>query len=193
MKIAAYIRISDQSQNIDSQREAITGWLSNHGIELDTVQWFQDTYTGRTTRRPGFEALQKAIFDGTVKTVVVWKLDRIARTIREGVNTIADWCNGDVRLVCVTQQIDLSGPIGQMIGSLMFGVAEIGLVSNKENQARGIAAAKKRGKYKGRKKGTTKARPDRARELQAQGLTGPEIATALGVTERTVWRYLSTP
>lgn len=157
------------------------------------MQWFQDTYTGRTTRRPGFEALQKAIFDGTVKTVVVWKLDRIARTIREGVNTIADWCNGDVRLVCVTQQIDLSGPIGQMIGSLMFGVAEIGLVSNKENQARGIAAAKKRGKYKGRKKGTTKARPDRARELQAQGLTGPEIATALGVTERTVWRYLSTP
>ncbi len=113
MKIAAYIRISDQSQQIDSQREAITAWLANHDIDPDMVQWFEDTYTGRTTKRPGFDALQKAIFDGRVKTVVIWKLNRIARTICEGVNTIADWCNRDVRLVCVTQQVDLSGPIGR--------------------------------------------------------------------------------
>lgn len=148
MKIAAYVRISDHSQQIDSQRDAINGWLQGHDIDPASVQWFEDTYTGRTTKRPGFDALQKAIFNGTVRTVVVWKFNRIARTMREGINTIGDWCNRGVRLVCVTQQVDLSGPVGQMIASLMFGVAEIELESNKEDQARGIAAAKKRGVYK---------------------------------------------
>ena len=44
--------------------------------------------------------------------------------------------------------------------------------------------------YKGRKPGTTKSKPDRAKELKDKGLTAAEIATALGVSERTVFRYL---
>ncbi len=50
--------------------------------------------------------------------------------------------------------------------------------------------AKSKGTYKSRKKGTTKANPERAKELQAQGLKEKEIANALGMTERTVFRYL---
>jgi DNA invertase Pin-like site-specific DNA recombinase len=53
-------------------------------------------------RRPAFEELQRAIFDGTVETVVVWKLDRISRRLREGMNLLADWCERDVRVVSVT-------------------------------------------------------------------------------------------
>jgi len=60
----------------------------------------------------------------------------------------------------------------------------------KERQAARIAVAKSRGTYKGRKKGTTKAKPKRARELAEQGLKPREIAHVLGVTERTVFRYL---
>jgi len=51
--------------------------------------------------------------------------------------------------------------------------------------------AKARGVYRGRQRGTTKARPERARALRERGLTLPEIAKALGVSERTVFRYLS--
>jgi hypothetical protein len=44
--------------------------------------------------------------------LVVWKLDRLLRRQRDGINLLADWCERDVRVVVVTQQIDLSGPGG---------------------------------------------------------------------------------
>ena len=92
-------------------------------------------------------------------------------------------------MIAITQQIDLSGPVGNLIASLLFGIAEIELQHAKERQAAGIAVAKKRGVYTGRRQGTNKAAP--ARVLRRQGLTVLEIAQALGVKERTVYHYLS--
>ena len=91
----------------------------------------------------------------------------------------------------VTQQIDLSGAVGRMVASVMFGLAEIELEYRRERQAAGIRVAKSKGVYVGRKKGTTKGKPDRAQSLRKRGLSVPEIATALGVSERTAFRYLS--
>ena len=121
----------------------------------------------------------------------MWKLDRLARNLKEGVNVLADWCQRGVRVIAITQQIDLSGPVGHLIASLLFGIAEIELQHVKERQAIGIALAKKNGVYTGRKFGTTKAKPSRARTLKKQGLTIAEIAKALGVKQRTVYHYLS--
>jgi DNA invertase Pin-like site-specific DNA recombinase len=112
--IACYCRVSTRHQKNDSQRAEIKRWLKNNGLDLSTVRWFEDKETGATTRRFAFEQLQKAIFDGLVKTVVVWKLDRISRRQRDGINVLADWCERDVRVVSVTQQIDLSGAVGRM-------------------------------------------------------------------------------
>jgi DNA invertase Pin-like site-specific DNA recombinase len=86
------------------------------------------------------------------------------------------------------QQIDLSGPVGPLIASLLFGIAEIELQHVKERQAIGIALAKKDGVYTGRKPGTTKAKPSRALTLKKQGLTIVEIAQALDVRERALRR-----
>jgi len=141
-------------------------------------------------QRDAFQRLQATIFAGTITTVVVWKLDRLARSLKEGVNVLADWCQRGVRIIATTQQIDLRGPVGHLIASLLFGIAEIELQHAKERQAAGIAVAKQRGVYTGRQRGTTKAAPSRARALRKQGLTVLEIATALGVKERTVYYYL---
>ena len=135
--------------------------------------------------------MQDAIFAGEIDTVVVWKLDRLARNLKEGVNVLADWCQRGVRVISITQQVDLSGSVGNLIASLLFGIAEIELQHSKERQAIGIALAKKRGVYTGRRLGTTKATPARARALRKQKLTIPEIAQALGVKQRTVYNYLS--
>ena len=78
-----------------------------------------------------------------------------------------------------------------MVASVMFGLAEIELEYRRERQQAGIAVAKNRGVYRGRQKGTTKSKPPRARQLRKQGLTIPEIANALAVSERTVFRYLT--
>ena len=145
---------------------------------------------GRTLDRPAFAQLQQAIFRGEVTTLVVWKLDRMARNMRDGINLLADWCEKGLRVVSVTEQIDLSGTVGRMVASVLFGVAEMQRSQIRERQAAGIAVAKAKGVYRGRKKGTPKASPVRARELREQGLTQKEIATALGVSTRTVRQYL---
>ena len=135
--------------------------------------------------------MQKLIVCGSIDTVVVWKLDRVSRTIKDGVLTICDWLQRDVRVVSVTQPIDLSGPTGVLVAALFFGIAEAEFRDRAERQAAGIALAKKRGVYQGRKKGTTRAKPDRAKELANQGLKVREIGNALGVSDRTVRRYLT--
>ena len=81
--------------------------------------------------------------------------------------------------------------MGNLIASLLFGIAEIELQHSKERQAIGIALAKKCGVYTGRRQGTTKATPAPARTLRKQKLTIAEIAQALGVKQRTVYNYLS--
>src|SRR6202023_1192892 len=98
--------------------------------------------------------------------IVVWKLDRLSRRLRDGGNLLADWCERGLKIIVVTQQIELNGPLARMIAALMLGLAEIELEYRQERQAAGIEVAKKKGIYKGRLKGTTKENPLRARELR---------------------------
>lgn len=137
------------------------------------------------------DRLQKTIFAGTIKTVVVWKLDRLSRRQRDGVDLLADWCERGVRVVAVTQQIDLSGAVGRMVASVLFGLAELESEYRRERQTAGIVVAKERGVYRGRQRDTTKASPRRAQELRSRGLLVQEIATALGISRRTALRYLT--
>jgi DNA invertase Pin-like site-specific DNA recombinase len=190
MKIACYCRVSTRHQKNDSQEAEIRKWLDGNGIAAEQVEWYFDHETGKTLKRPEFDRLQKDIFNGKVKTIVVWKLDRLSRRLVDGVNLLADWCERGLKIIVVTQQIELNGPVGRMIAAVMLGLAEIELEYRRERQAAGIDVARKKGKFLGRRTGTTKAKPQRARELKAKGLSVPEIATALGTSVRTVWRYL---
>ena len=189
--IAVYIRVSTTGQNEAGQRTEITKWLTGHGHAPATVTWYVDKHTATTTVRPALDKLQKAIFDGDHSTVVTWRLDRLSRKQRQGINLLADWCDAGVRVVAVTQQLDLSGATGRLIAGVLFAVAEMELETMKERQRAGIEAAKKRGVYQGRKHGSTKAKPARAKELQEQGLRQHEIAAALNISRTTVNRYVS--
>ncbi len=188
--IGVYIRVSTVGQNTASQKREIKRWLIGNGHVPDDVQWFVDKSTGDNLDRPEFERMQAAVFNGEVETVVVWKLDRLSRSLRDGINVLADWCDRGLRVISVTQQIDFNGAMGKMLAAVLLGIAEMEQETRRERQAAGIDAAKQRGVYQGRKAGTTKAKPDRASELRANGLSDDEIATALGISRRTVQRYL---
>lgn len=189
MTIAAYVRVSTRHQKDDGQRAEIKKWLVNNGIDAAQVVWHSDKETGMTLRRTGFEQLQRDIFDGKVRTVVLWKLDRLSRRLQDGVVTLADWCERGLKVVVVTQALEFNGAIGRTLAALLLGLAEIENEYRRERQAAGIEQAKKKGRYKGRVVGTLKAKPDRVKELRSKGLSPSEIATAMGVSMRTVFRY----
>ena len=187
--IAAYIRVSTYDQKTESQREEIARWLKNHGIDPESSQWFEDKETGKTLHRPAFLDLQRAVFDGKIKTVLVWKLDRLSRNMLDGITTMRIWLNQGVGIISITQHLDLTGPTGLLTADILFAIAEFQLSTMKENQAAGIAAAKARGVYKGRKKGTRKLKPEKIAEL-LKTLTVTQIAKLHDVTERTVYNAL---
>lgn len=192
--IACYVRVSTTGQNEESQRREIQKWLSGNGIDPTTVLWFTDKETGDNLNRPSFERLQKKVFDGQIKTIVCYKLDRLSRSLRDGINVLCNWCERGIRVVSTSQQIDFNGTVGKMIASILFAIAELEQETRRERQRAGIDAAKEAGVYTGRQKGAMKkgVDPSRAAQLRQQGLTHEEIAKSLGVSVSSVRRYLKT-
>ena len=188
-KVACYVRVSTVGQNEAGQRAEIERWLTGNGIDPASVVWFVDKKSGDNLNRPAFEKLQAAVFAGEVGTIVVYKLDRLSRKLREGLNTLCDWCERGLRVVSVTQQIDFNGTVGKMLAAVLLGIAEMEQETRRERQRAGIDVAKREGKYQGRKTGTTKATPARALSLREKGNSVEEIATAMGVSRNTVFRY----
>jgi DNA invertase Pin-like site-specific DNA recombinase len=190
--IACYVRVSTIGQNEQGQRAEIERWLAGNGIDPASVLWFADKgKSGDSLKRPAFEKLQAAVFAGEVRTIVVYKLDRLSRSLRDGINVLCEWCDKGLRVVSVTQQIDFNGTVGKMLAAVLLGIAEMEQETRRERQRAGIALAKRNGVYKGRQPGTTKGDPERARTLHAKGNDVAEIARALGTSERTVRRYLA--
>ena len=187
--IAVYLRVSTQEQNEASQREEIGKFIEQEGFDPNRIRWFLDKSTGDNLDRSAFEEMDRLIANGAIKTVIVWKLDRLSRKMVDGMVTVSRWLESDIRFVSVTQDFDFRGVVGKMVASMLFGFAELEQQTRRQRQAAGIAVAKKKGVYKGRLSGTTKAQPDRAAELRERGLTDSEIATTLGVSRRTILRY----
>lgn len=120
---AVYIRVSTKDQNPESQRAEVQAYLDRAGIK---AKWFEDKKTGTTLNRPGFNRPQHAVRAGQVQTVIVWKIDRIARTLYHGIQVVSEWLAADVWLISITESFDLSGLQGQLIASLLFTFAENG-------------------------------------------------------------------
>jgi DNA invertase Pin-like site-specific DNA recombinase len=89
-----------------------------------------------------------------VKTVVLWKLDRLSRRLKDGITTLAEWSEKNLRIVVVTQQLDFNGSVGRMIAALLLGLAEI------ENEYIG-KSCRRRGLSRRRRRASTRAGPTR--------------------------------
>jgi DNA invertase Pin-like site-specific DNA recombinase len=187
MKVACYLWAAAPDRSRGRARDEILRWLGDHAIGSSEVEWYADNEPGD---RPELDRLQKDIASGRVASVVLWKLAHLFPRFREGLTTIAAWCEQGVRVVAISQGIDLGPAVGPAAASLLRGLAETELEFRRDRQRIGIASAKKRGVYPGRKPGTTKEKPRKALALRAKGYTVNEIADALGVSKRTAFRYL---
>lgn len=188
--VAIYLRVSsfDQKKGIESQRRALKEYCNNHGF-MNRV-WYKDKLSGKDTNRPAFKKLQKDIFAGKVHTVIVWKLDRLSRNLRDGINVLTDWLKKDVRIIAITQDLDFTGTMGQMIANMLFAIAQMERENIRENTKRGLANAKAKGIKLGRKFSLDQEQVIKAKQLKSNGSSVRVISEQLDVTRQTVYNYL---
>ena len=144
--IGLYIRTSTvdkQETGAESQDHALKEYCRNHN--LADLKVYRDKMSGGEIDRPALQKLQQDIFVGKVKTVIVWKLDRLSRSLKDGINLLVDWLDQGVRVVAVSQQFDFSGAVGKLIASVLLGITEMERQNIRENIVRGMENAKKKG------------------------------------------------
>ena len=182
-QVVGYARVSAADQNFDRQI-AVLG---------DTDRLFTDTVSGGSTRRPGLEAMLY-VRDGD--TVVVSSMDRLARSLRDLLDLVDELTSIGVAVLfqreAQTYRPDADAdPTGRLLLSMLGVVSEFERSLVRERQADGIAAAKARGAYKGRRPALTATQLDGACARVAAGGPKAVVARDLGVHRSTLDRALT--
>ena len=128
-KILGYARVSSEEQaqhgiSVDAQRTILEGYAA---MTSSTIQIYEDAgYSGKNTNRPALQQLLAACRSGSVSAVVVWKLDRLSRSLRDTLTIIEDvFQPRGITLVSVTESIDTSTPSGRMMLNLLASFAQL--------------------------------------------------------------------
>lgn len=183
-----YVRVSkaDGSQDQALQRDA----MKAAGVKDKDI--YQDTITGSVDDRPGLDACLKALRKGDV--LVVWKLDRLGRSLRHLVNTVEDLATRGVGFKVLTGQgasIDTSTAEGRLMFGFFASLAEFERELIRERTMAGLASARARGRVGGRKHALSKAQVRTAQAAMGQPETVVvDLCKELGVSRPTLYRYV---
>lgn len=124
-------------------------------------------------------------------TLVVWKLDRLGRTIKGLIELVEQLKDKGVEFRSLTDGIDTSTPVGRFFFHVMAAMAEMERELIKERTTAGLAAAKARGRTGGRKTKTDLSKIEAAKRLLASGALATDVAKNLGVSRATLYRALA--
>jgi DNA invertase Pin-like site-specific DNA recombinase len=177
-----YVRVSSFDQNPERQLE---------DVALDKV--FAGKASGKDTQRPELAALLSFAREGDA--VVVHSMDRLARNLDDLRRLVQGLTRRGVRIEFVKEHLTFTGedsPMANLMLSVMGAFAEFERALLRERQREGIALAKKRGAYRGRRRALS---PEQTTELRQRVVAGEKKATLareLGVSRETLYQYLRT-
>lgn len=185
MRAAIYIRVSTQDQSLDLQRTELTRFAKARGWKITRI--YDDKATGTNGNRPRLKELMTAASGREFDVLLIWKLDRLFRSIKGLVTTIQDFQALGIAFVSLKDQIDLSTPSGRLMLHILgaFGEFEASLI--KERVIAGLAEAKRKGIVLGR---PVKIESADVLRLRAMGLSMGRIAADLGCSKAGVFRVL---
>ena len=175
-----YIRVSTVDQNTERQLD---------GIELDKT--FTDKASGKDTKRPQLEQMMSFVRSGD--TVIVHSMDRLARDQNDLHKIVQTLTGKGVRIEFIKEHLTFSGddsPISKLMLSVMGAVHEFERSLIKERQLEGIALAKKRGVFRGRKKSLSQAAVAELRQRIVAGKSKAQVAREFGISRETLYKYL---
>src|SRR5215216_2937974 len=175
-----YIRVSTLDQQSARQLE---------GLELDRA--FVDHASGKDAKRPQLAELLNFVRTGD--TVIVHSMDRLARNLDDLRRIVQALTNKGVRIEFVKENLTFTGedsPLSKLMLSVMGAFAEFERSLIKERQREGIALAKRRGAYKGRKKSLTETQVNDIHEKLSLGVSKAQVAREIGISRQTLYQYL---
>lgn len=178
--LIGYARVSMLDQNLALQKDA----LVNAGCE----RIFDDKVTGTRADRPGLLKAMEVLREGD--TLVVWKLDRLGRSVKQLVDLVGDLHNRGIQFKSLTDAIDTSTASGRFFFHVMASLAEMERELNIERTRAGLEAARKLGRRGGRRPKMTESKIASARKLLAGGTPPKDVAKNLGVSVPTLYRWL---
>lgn len=182
MALIGYARVSTADQHPELQQDALA--------EVGCSRVFTDKASGRLAERPQLEAALGYLREGD--TLVVWRLDRLGRSVKHLVQVIGDLQDRGVGFRSLTESIDTSTPAGRLMANVFASLAEFEADLIRERTMAGLAAARARGRKGGRKSLMTAKKVQIARQMHDAGAsTVAEIAQTIGVSRATVYRHLA--
>ncbi|GAA4316502.1 recombinase family protein [Nibribacter koreensis] len=183
MKIG-YARVSTQDQKLELQTDALT----HHGCG----QIYMEKKSGKSKDRPELERMISQLRPGD--TVVVWKLDRLGRSLRDLIDLVAEFKEKGVDFVSLQDGINTATSTGRFTFNVFASLAEFEREIIRERTRAGLDAAKARGRTGGRPLGLSPDALEKAKSARilfdAGGKSVGEIAKILGVGRATCYRYL---
>lgn len=193
-EIADYMRTSTHHQKMDLQKAAVADYLEKNDMKS---KHFEDHgYTGTNMCRPAFEELNDLVESSKIKTVIVWKLDRLGRSAVDLLHTLERWNELGVKIVSITESIDFSTASGRFFIMALSAVTQYETELRRERSLAGIEAYRSSGKKwpGGRKKGCcpvlTKDMKKSIKALHKGGVNVNQISKQLGISRPTVYRGL---
>ncbi len=175
-----YARISTHEQNLDLQRDALT----RAGCE----KLFTDTISGAKADRPGLA--QALDFARSGDVLVVWKLDRLGRSLRDLIATITSLHENGVGFKSLTESIDTTTPGGKLIFHVFGALAEFERDLIRERTHAGLTAARARGKVGGRPRSLSPKKIAQLQTLAADTSNSiADICEMLKISRTTYYRY----
>ena len=181
--LVGYARVSTSDQNLDLQNDA----LQAAGCE----RLFTDTVSGARGERPGLTAALNECRSGD--TLVVWKLDRLGRSLPHLVETVRDLSVRGVGFKSLQEQIDTTTSSGKLIFHIFASLAEFERDLIRERTNAGLTAARARGRNGGRPKGVDQKKQQAARALkQDTQRSVREICEIVGISRNTYYKYTRT-
>lgn len=176
-----YARVSTAEQDVQMQIDA----LETAGVS----KLYKETGSGMKADRPELAHCLAALRPGD--TLVVWRLDRLGRSLRDLVDTVEKLAADGIGLVSLTESIDTTTAAGKLIVHVFAALAEFERNLIVERTKAGLAASRKQGRRGGRPPAMTDKDIEVAIALsKSPDLTATEIAARLGVSKTTLYKYL---
>jgi DNA invertase Pin-like site-specific DNA recombinase len=181
--LIGYARVSTQDQTLALQKDALE--------KLGCNKIFTDTASGAKAERSGLEEALEYVREGD--TLVVWRLDRLGRSLKHLIETISQLDNRKIGFKSLTENIDTTTSGGKLIFHIFGALAEFERNLIRERTQAGLQAARARGRLGGRPKTLTGKKTAMAQALyNDKNNTVDEICKTLNISRATLYRYIKT-